>query len=546
MPTTTVNGGQLRLSDITRRFGARAVLDGVDLIVGSRERLGLDGENGSGKSTLLRIAAGRDLPDAGSVVTAGSVGLLPQRIPVDRRGTVGDLLALATAEVTALQAQMHQLEAQLTESDGAELGDILAAYGDLAEEFERREGWTTSARLDATLDEVGMRSVHPSRPLASLSGGERSRLALVALLVRRPTVLLLDEPTTHLDDAAVAYLERQVAGWPGPVVVASHDRAFLDAVCTAVVDLDASRSGGLTRYGGAYSAYLAAKSVERARWQQAYAQWQEEHARLTRLSRAQNVRVGHPERAPRDNDKSLANLFKGSSELAVARRTKDAQVRLHRLEGHAVAKSPEPLRFLGAQSSRRTSRASLLGVRDVVVHGRIAVRALDVSTDTRLLVTGPNGSGKSSLLAVLSGALRPRRGTVQRAGGVRVGVLEQQTHWPNPRLNVLSAFASGRDGNVDDHVRALLDVGVLHPRELSTPVGRLSVGQQRRVALARLVADDPDVLLLDEPTDHLSLSLVEELEEALRARGGPLVVVSHDRWLRRTWDGETRDVRTLA
>jgi macrolide transport system ATP-binding/permease protein len=180
----------------------------------------------------------------------------------------------------------------------------------------------------------------------------------------------------------------------------------------------------------------------------------------------------------------------------------------------------------------------LVSVREAVVPGRVRCEALDVAHDTRLLVTGPNGVGKSSLLALLAGELPPVRGRVLRARGVRVGLLAQETRWPDQTVNALSAFASGRVGDADEHVSALLDVGLLHPRELRTPVGRLSVGQQRRVALARLLVDDPDVLLLDEPTDHLSLALVEELEEALRRRPGPLVVVSHDRWLRRRWEGD--------
>jgi macrolide transport system ATP-binding/permease protein len=322
------------------------------------------------------------------------------------------------------------------------------------------------------------------------------------------------------------------------VVAASHDRAFLDVVATAVVDLDPTRAQRATRYGGRYTDYLAAKAAERTRWEQAHAAWQDEVDRLTASTKAGNHRVGHANREPRDNDKYAVHFFGQRQDAGLARRLRDARVRLERLRAEPVRKPPAPLRFRAPVRSVGPGDGVRVAVRDAVVPGRVRCDALDVAHDTRLLVTGPNGVGKSSLLALLAGVLPPVRGRVLRARGVRVGLLAQETRWVDPTLNALSAFASGRTGDVEEHVSALLDVGLLHPRELRTPVGRLSVGQQRRVALARLLVDDPDVLLLDEPTDHLSLALVEELEEALRQRQGPLVVVSHDRWLRRRWEGD--------
>ncbi len=174
--------------------------------------------------------------------------------------------------------------------------------------------------------------------------------------------------------------------------------------------------------------------------------------------------------------------------------------------------------------------------------GRLAVTALDIAHGTRLLVTGPNGAGKSTLLELLAGDLQPARGQVLIRRGLRIGRLAQRVTWDHPERSALEAYAAGRPGPAGEHAPGLLGLGLLHPSTLATPVGRLSVGQQRRLALARLLAARPDVLLLDEPTDHLSLTLVEELEQAIRGWPGPLVIVSHDRWLRRGWAGEHASV----
>jgi macrolide transport system ATP-binding/permease protein len=546
MATTTKTAVQLRLLDLTRRFGDRTVFDGLDLTVGAGERVGLVGENGAGKSTLLRLAAGADAPDSGAVQALGSVGYLPQVLTLPPQASVADLLAEALVELDIIQAEMRRLERHMAEPD-SELDELLTRYGELTDEFERREGWTAHARLDAAVERLGVRHLDRQRRLGELSGGQRSRLAIAVLLGRRPDVLLLDEPTTHLDDDANDFLEGELRRWSGAVLVASHDRAFLDAVCTSIVDMDPTRAQGLTRYGGAYTDYLTAKAAERARWERAYEDWREEHNRLTALTNPAQHRVGHDNRAARDNDKYAPHFFGQRVDASVARRVRDAEQRLARLE--RVVKPPAPLRFSGALAEMTRRDGVLISVRDVVVTGRVAVRSLDIAHDTMLLVTGPNGSGKSSLLHVLAGRLTPSAGTVHRARGVRVGLLGQETRWPDPSVTVVSAFARGQQEDLDEHVKALLDVGLVHPRDLHRPVGDLSVGQQRRVALARIVVEAPDLLLLDEPTDHLSLALVEELEEALQHRGGPLVVVSHDRWLRgrwRHWEGQVADVQRLT
>jgi macrolide transport system ATP-binding/permease protein len=216
---------------------------------------------------------------------------------------------------------------------------------------------------------------------------------------------------------------------------------------------------------------------------------------------------------------------------------RDAENRIERLREQRVPKPPKPLAFSAALTSD-VPTGVLISAREIDVPGRITIDALDVSADTRLLITGPNGAGKSSLLAVLAGALEPERGRVMLARGLRIGWLPQEGAFPDPTATALQVFAAGRAGAPEDHQADLVGLGLLPPRDVHTPVGRLSLGQQRRLALARLLTSSPHVLLLDEPTNHLSLTLVEELEAAVLGSKLPVVAVSHDRWLRRRWTGD--------
>jgi macrolide transport system ATP-binding/permease protein len=362
--------------------------------------------------------------------------------------------------------------------------------------------------------------------VSSLSGGERSRLALAALLTRQPECLLLDEPTNHLDGPALAFLEETVRALPGVVVFASHDRTFLDAVAHTVVDLDPAAPGadgrGGTRSSAGYTAYVSTKRAARQRWEERYDSQQTDLADLRRTAATTARRVA-PGRAARDNDKSLHN-FKGEKvQGTVSRRVRDAERRIEVLQRELLPRPPAPLRFDAPLT--RTDGVQVV-VRDLEVPGRLHLPALDVPVGARLLVTGRNGSGKSTLLGVLAGRVRPARGQVG-VGARRTGFLPQDVVFPHPGRTAREICPdAGR-------------LGLLHPRDLDRPVTVLSEGQRRRLALATLVARQPDLLLLDEPTNHISLALAEELEEALGRSAGTVLVATHDRWLRRRWEGET-------
>ncbi|WP_027342249.1 ABC-F family ATP-binding cassette domain-containing protein [Hamadaea tsunoensis] len=519
--------------DLIKLYADRVVLDGVHLTAAPGQRIGLVGENGAGKSTLLRLLAGPenggDTPDGGEVDRPADLGLLHQELPFDAYATVDDVITEALAESRTLLATLDDLAARMADDPAA-----LDAYGEVLTRAEEIDAWDADRRAGEVLHGLGLAAVGRARPLGTLSGGQRSRVALAALLVRRPAALLLDEPTNHLDDQAVAFVEAQLRSMPGVVVVASHDRVFLDEVCTDIVDLDPSRHDptrrGPTRYHGSFSDYREAKKSERVRWAQAFEAQQEEMNLLRHTVKVTGRQVGHGYRPPRDNDKFIGYFKARAVETTIARRVRNAEQRLTILERDQIRKPPAPLNFQAPAMTADAEDGTLLAARQVRVPGRLSVDRVDVESGGRLLVTGANGTGKSTLLAVLAGQLDPAEGSVLRRQGLRIGLLAQDDHFPDPTRTPRQLY--GETARVP-----LVELGLVAPRDLDRPVAALSVGQRRRVALALLLARPPHVLLLDEPTNHLSLGLADELEEAIGTAPGAVVIASHDRWLRRRWTG---------
>ncbi|KQV70084.1 antibiotic ABC transporter ATP-binding protein [Nocardioides sp. Root122] len=513
-------------------FPGRSVLTDVDLLAQPGRRIGLVGENGTGKSTLLRAVAGR-LPSraqvSGSITVPDDLVLLGQEPPFRDWATVADVLAMTLAPLREAVADVERLAAAVGTPDGD------AAYGRALELALAHDAWDADRRAAVAAARLGLDDLDPDRAVGTLSGGQRTRLALATIMTTRPTCLLLDEPTNHLDDDAIEVLTGFLTDLPGVVVLASHDRVLLDDVCTDLVDLDAGALGtdgrGGRRFGGGWTAYEAARADARRRWEQAYAEQQEEIARLRDATRIGTSAIAH-NRGPTDGDKFIYSFKGGRVDQTLARRKKDAQRRLEVAERDQVGKPPAPLRFRGDLTARATGR--LVQVRDLEVAGRLRAARLDLAAGEHLLLTGPNGSGKSTLLGVLSGRLTPSSGTAL----VTARTVRELTQDPQPSDPARSALATydAAVGAVAD-APALRELGLLHPRDHRTAVGNLSVGQRRRLGLAVAIAAAPDLLLLDEPTNHVSLALAGELEEALSTSPGGIVLASHDRWLRRRWDG---------
>ena len=515
-------------TDITRSFGERTVLDGVALVANPAEPVGLVGDNGVGKSTLLRILAGADRPDAGSVSAPDDLAYLGQEPTFPPGTTVGAVLREVLAPLHEAVARLEHLAPATGQGDAS----ADEAYAATLAWAEHHDAWDADRRSELAAGRLGLAALDRDRPVAELSGGERTRLALAAIITRRPDAVLLDEPTNHLDDAAMELVEDFLASCVGVVVVASHDRVFLDRVARVVVDLDPSWFGtdgeGGDRYTGDLTAYLGAKRAARRRWEEAFLAQRAELGALADAART-TARRPAPGRGPRDGDKMGYDFKTGTVQRSVSRRVRAVERRIVALERDRVPKPPRPLRL----DVELTSGGGRVRVRGLDVPGRVAVDRLDVSAGEHLLVTGANGSGKSSLLAVLAGALAPVRGDVEVTAS-RVGYLPQDVVFDDATRTAPEVYASAAG---DREVPTLGDLGLVHPRELGKPVAQLSVGQQRRLALAVVVVAQPDLLLLDEPTNHISLALATELEEALESTPGTTVVTSHDRWLRARWTG---------
>ncbi|MFI6148606.1 ABC-F family ATP-binding cassette domain-containing protein [Streptomyces sp. NPDC051109] len=529
---------QLALSGVGKAYGDRVVLDQVSLTLRPGEKAAVIGENGSGKSTLLRLIAGAEQPDHGQVTLSfpGGVGHLAQTLDLGPERTVQDAVDAALHELRTLEARIRTAEAALAGAGPAELD----AYGDLLTAFEAREGYTADARTDAARHGLGIGHIGVERPLGSLSGGEQSRLALACVLGAAPELLLLDEPTNHLDEPAVTWLAERLRAHRGTLVVVTHDRAFLEAVATTVLEVDRDLRT-VTRYGDGWAGYRAARAAARRGREQRHQEYLDALARTQRLVESAGQRLAATGKDPREG----FGKHRRSHDAKLSGQVRAARRHLDQLLREPVAAPPEPLRFTTRIDEDTTALpedtpyvAELAGV---VVEGRLSLPELAIGPGARLLVSGPNGAGKTTLLRVLAGDIAPDRGTVLRH--TAVGYLPQEIAFDAPRHPLLHGFAAGRPGDPEEYAQELLSLGLFRAEDLHVPVSALSAGQRRRLELARLVTRPAGLLVLDEPTNHVAPALVEELEEALAAFTGAVVAVSHDHRFRSTFTGPRLELR---
>ncbi|WP_284986310.1 ABC-F family ATP-binding cassette domain-containing protein [Arthrobacter sp. fls2-241-R2A-172] len=534
----------LYLSGVSHSYGDRTLFNDAHLVIHHGEHVAIVGENGAGKSTLLRLLSGVETPDDGSAGLAGDsgyrVGYLAQTHGFPESLTVGEVIDASLGALRDLEDRIAELERDLADADP----DALELYGSLQTEYQLREGYAAESRVEAALDKLGLGGLDRRRTLGSLSGGEQERVALACLLADPAEALLLDEPTNHLDAEGTAWLESRLAAHRGTVVVVSHDRVLLRKVATTIVEVDAERRS-VNRYGSGYDGYLREKAAERARWVQQYEGWLDAMAaeRLQAATVADGMGYGRK----RDNDKMAFGFKTGTWQSAAASKVRNAQERLRRLEENPVDRPPVPLTLAAPLKTAPPSGAVAVDVvaveasepavkaHSVSVPGRLQPTDFSVDAGQKVLITGPNGAGKSTLLSVLAGNLEPATGAVAVNGSV--GYLQQELHVPpRPGLRLLPAFAAGLGGNIDEHAEGLLRLGLFRPAEFHVPVGSLSAGQQRRLALARLLLGGYETMIVDEPTNHLAPVLVEQLEAALASFAGTVVIVSHDRALGEWFD----------
>jgi macrolide transport system ATP-binding/permease protein len=537
----------LSVSNISKGFGPTPVLADVSFVVNATDRLALVGANGVGKSTLLRIIAGHLPPDAGEVVVPRpiDVGFLPQAVTPEPGQSIDDLVRAAQGRGHEIGRRLRELEGAL-DHRAADDDARMLEYADLTDEYERLGGYDLDHRIDQVLAGLGVGHLPRDREVAALSGGEKARAALAALLLRQPDLLLLDEPTNHLDFAALDWLERFLRAWRGAFLVVSHDRQFLNRAVTGIVEIDEYLRDAQV-FPGDYDSYLAAKAKERAQWREAREREQAEIAALRAVIAGSGRRVGHANRPPPDNDKFARTFFGENVQRAASRNVRAAQEKLRRLEADALLKPPGPLRLRADfDPERLAGRAPLeaAGLRKAFA-GRPVLDGVDLTLrpDSRTVVTGANGAGKTTLLRILAGLEPPDAGRVTRAPTATLAFLDQEMEDLDPALSVFEAYRQGLPGDEDGLRAALFRHGFFRQDDVRKRVGELSLGQRRKLQLARLVATRANVLLLDEPTNHLDLPTLEAFEAALLGFPGPILAVSHDRWFIHRFARDVRELR---
>ncbi len=529
-------------STLNKSFGLHTVLHDVSLSLRDGDRIGLVGANGSGKTTLLKIIAGELAPDTGSVQVAAGIGVgYLQQIMLDIEGkTVQDMIDLAAADVRALEAQMRELETQMAQVTGDALAPVLDAYGDASEQFDLRGGYDLDYRIDATLAGLGVAHIGRDRLFATLSGGEKERTALALLLVQAPAVLLLDEPTNHLDAASLDWLESTVAAYRGAALIVSHDRAFLNKTVNAIIEIDEHQHTA-KRYTGDYDAYLNAKQAERRRWIEDYNKQQEEIKAL-RYDIAVRARNNNNYRPVSDNDKFIKWGREQTHDATVARRVRSAEERLRRIEADPIPQPPDDLCFDG-----RLDPAALKGRLPLIARGiskRYGDRVIlddvsfEVGAGARIALVAPNGAGKSTLIRILTGREAPDSGEVVYNPAVSLGYLDQEARELPPDKTLFEAYSDGLPREEQALMTILLRSGLFRYEDVDKPVRGLSGGQRRKVHLARLIAGQANLLILDEPTNYVSFDVLEGLEDALRTFPGPVIAASHDRRFLERFGGE--------
>ncbi len=519
----------LRAHRLSCDLAGRPVLRDISLVLDADTRLGVVGPNGAGKSTLLGLLAGERRADHGSVTVdppTATVGLLAQEPDGEDDETVRDLLARRTG-VRAAEVELAAAAEALGGGGGSE-----ARYADALERLTALAGGDIDGRIDRALRELGLAPAVAARPAASLSGGELARISLAAIVLSRFDVTLLDEPTNSLDFDGLARLQDVLAQRAGPVVVVSHDRAFLDRTVTAVLELD-DHDHRARHYDGGWQAYLAERATARRHAEEAF---RDSTARRQALrQRAQRERqwatsgVHRERRHPTDGDKAQRDFRLNRTERLAqrARRTERALAALP-----PVDKPYEgwELRFHIARAPR--SGAVVAGLSGAIVRrGDFCLGPMDLEIEwgERVNLAGRNGAGKSTLVGALLGTVDLSAGTRWIGPSVVVGVLGQNRRGPGTR-DLLSATMAHTGAN-ESETRSLLAKFGLGPDDVTRPTTTVSPGERTRAELAAFQGRGVNFLVLDEPTNHLDLPAIEQLEVALEGYEGTLLVVSHDRAL---------------
>src|SRR5512141_153105 len=494
----------ITLQDVDYSVGGPLLLDHVNLAIDSGERIALIGRNGAGKSTLLKLLAGELKPDDGRIQVegrgaggAGRIARLEQEVPAGAQGDVFDVVAEGLGEMGAHLAQFHHLShAETVDMDALSRVQALIEAG---------HGWSLDQRVGEVLERLGLDG---DALFARLSGGMKRRVLLARALVSAPDVLLLDEPTNHLDIEAIDWLEGFLKGWSGALVFVTHDRRFLRALATRIVEID---RGQVTSWPGDWANY------QRRREERLNAEAQET-ARFDKRLAQEETWIRQGIKARRTRDEGRVRRLEAMRNERAARRAQTGNVRMETAQAGASGKK-------------------VIEARDVsFAHGDLPI-VRDFSTTIlrgdRIGLIGPNGSGKTTLLKLLLGELQPDSGEIKVGTQLQVAYFDQYRSTLREDWNAIENVAEGREfieiGGRRKHVLGYLQDFLFTPERARAPITRLSGGERNRLLLARLFAQPSNLLVMDEPTNDLDVETLELLEELLGAYRGTLLLVSHDR-----------------
>ena len=490
------------------------VLRSVALTVENQDRIGLVGDNGCGKSTFLRILTEQELPDPfehdePAIAKAPNlrIGYLAQNAGLDGSKTVQEEMNNAFAPLRAAKETMRALEKKMESGLTDEETD---EYARLSAYFETNDGYTTDVRIRTVLYGMGFAESDLQRTVSGFSGGEKTRLALCRLLLEAPDLLILDEPTNHLDFQTVGWLEDYLKTWRGALLIVSHDRFFLDRLCTSICELE---RGELTRYKGNYTAFTKLRAENKERQQKEYEAQQREIAKLEDYIARNKVRASTA-KAAKSREKQLDKMERIDKPYSAAKTA--------RLQFTYTVVPPVDLLevknidlTVGKGSTQKTLMDGI---------------SFSVRRGEKIGIVGENGAGKSTLLKVLRNIL-PHKGVVRWAAGTRLGCFEQESESLNPYATVFDELHDRYPALSDFEVRSLLGQVRLTGENVFKETGVISGGERAKLCFAILMMEHGNVLLLDEPTNHLDLATKEILEQALAEFDGTILFVSHDRYL---------------
>ena len=499
----------LSCQNISIAFAEEPVLRGASFHIEDHEKAALIGPNGAGKSTLLKIIMGELSADEGQVQIpkGATVGYLAQQDMLTVRGTIYEEAASPRREVFELEERMRGLEAQMKAASGAELEDLMEQYHRAQARYELIGGYSARSEITGVLRGLGFSPEEFDREAETLSGGQKTRLALGRLLLSSPDLILLDEPTNHLDLNSVAWLENYLAGYGGAVLIVSHDRYFLDRVVTKVIEID---HGEVFSFSGGYTAYAQKKKQMREvalrawmKQQQEIRHQEEVIARLRSFNREKSIKRAESREKvlekmdrldrPRGDDAALRLSFSPS--------TLSGKDVLH-VEGLSKAYGQPLFEDLG----------------------------IDIRRGERVALIGDNGTGKTTILKIINGLEDADKGTVTLGTGVMIGYYDQEHQILHPDSTLFEEVSDLRPQMTDGEIRSLLAAFLFTGDDVFKRVRDLSGGERGRLSLALLMLSEANFLILDEPTNHLDITSKEILEDALSEYTGTVFFVSHDRY----------------